>query len=66
LTYASVYGVSFHKTLLWKRGVIASPYARDPQKMSLNRDDIAAIEHLWPRISEATLEDYPLKLGSQP
>jgi 4-hydroxy-tetrahydrodipicolinate synthase len=23
LTYASVYGVSFHKTVLWKRGVLA-------------------------------------------
>lgn len=61
LTYASIYGVSFHKTVLWKRGVLASPYARDPQKISLNQDDIDAIGNLWERISAFTLEEYPLK-----
>lgn len=61
LTYASMYGVSFHKYVLWRRGVLKSPYARDPQKISLNADDISAIEHLWSRIEDYTLADYPLK-----
>ncbi len=59
LTYASMYGVSFHKYVLWRRGVLQSPFARDPQKISLNRDDISAIEHLWSRIADYTLSDYP-------
>ena len=60
LNYAAVYGVSFHKYVLWRRGVLRSPYVRDPQKISLNADDISAIESLWARISEFTLSDYPL------
>lgn len=59
LNYAAVYGISFHKYVLWRRGVLRSPYARDPQKIDLNRDDIAAVEALWSRISEYTLSDYP-------
>jgi dihydrodipicolinate synthase/N-acetylneuraminate lyase len=58
LTYASMYGVSFHKYVLWQRGVLNSPYARDPQKTSLNDDDKTAIARLWPRIAEHTLPDF--------
>lgn len=61
LTYASMYGVVFHKYVLWRRGVLNSPFARDPQKISLNVDDISAIEHLWSRITEYTVPDYPFK-----
>lgn len=61
LTYASMYGVAFHKYVLWQRGVLRSPFARDPQKATLNNDDIQAIEHLWSRIEEYTLADYPLQ-----
>jgi len=61
LTYASMYGVSFHKYVLWRRGVLSSPFVRDPQKITLNADDIRAIEHLWSRIADYTLSDYPLK-----
>ena len=38
LNYATVYGVSFHKFVMWRRGVLKSPFARDPQKISLNAD----------------------------
>ncbi|MEM6530802.1 MAG: dihydrodipicolinate synthase family protein, partial [Chloroflexota bacterium] len=58
LTYAAMYGVSFHKYVLWQRGVLASSFARDPQKNSLNDDDIAAITRLWGRIAEYTLPDF--------
>lgn len=61
LNYAMVYGVSLHKYVMWRRGVIASPFARDPQKLSLNRDDIAAVERLWPRIAEYTVAEFPFK-----
>lgn len=61
LTYASMYGVSFHKYILWRRGVLQSPFVRDPQKITLNIDDIHAIEHLWARIADYTLPDYPFE-----
>ena len=60
LTYASMYGVSFHKYILWRRGVLDSPYVRDPQKTDLNAEDIQAIEYLWKRIESYTLASYPL------
>lgn len=61
LTYAAMYGISFHKYVLWRRGVCQSPFARDPQKIAMNDDDIKAIEHLWSRISDYTLVDFPFK-----
>ena len=59
LNYAMVYGVSLHKYIMWRRGVIDSPFARDPQKISLNRDDILAVERLWPRIAQYTVAEFP-------
>jgi 4-hydroxy-tetrahydrodipicolinate synthase len=59
LTYASMYGASFHKYVMWRRKVLASPFVRDPQKTDMNTEDIQAIEHLWPLIAEHTLSDYP-------
>ena len=59
LNYAMVYGVSLHKFILWRRGVIDSPYARDPQKISLNNDDIGAVERLWQGIADHTVAEYP-------
>ncbi len=59
LNYAMVYGVSLHKYVLWRRGVLRSPVVRDPQKISLNADDIAALERLWPRIAAYTNADFP-------
>ncbi len=61
LNYAMVYGVSLHKYVLWRRGVIDSPYARDPQKISLNADDIRAIEQLWQRIADYTVAEFRFK-----
>ena len=59
LNYAMVYGVSLHKYVLWRRGVIDSPYVRDPQKLNLDAADIAAIEALWQRISDYAIADFP-------
>lgn len=59
LNYAMVYGVSLHKYVLWRRGVIDSPYARDPQKIGLNQDDIRAVEVLWQRIADHSVAGYP-------
>lgn len=61
LNYATVYGVSFHKFVMWRRGILKSPYARDPQKISLNADDIRAIEALWPLVAAFTVADYPFE-----
>ncbi|MYD09049.1 MAG: dihydrodipicolinate synthase family protein [Chloroflexi bacterium] len=61
LNYAMVYGVSLHKYVMWRRGVIDSPFARDPQKLSLNRDDIAAVERMWPRVAEYTVAEFPFR-----
>ena len=59
LNYAMVYGVSLHKFVLWRRGVLDSPFARDPQKINLDKDDIRAVEALWARIVEYANPDYP-------
>ena len=58
LNYAMVYGVSLHKYVMWRRGVIDSPFARDPQKISLNQDDMLAVERLWPRIADHTVAEF--------
>ena len=60
LTYASMYGVSFHKYLLWRRGVLTAPFARDPQKTTLDKGDIAAIEKYWKLVEDDVLEGYEL------
>ena len=59
LNYAMVYGVSLHKYVMWRRGVLRSPQVRDPQKIGLNGDDISAVERLWERIAEYTVPDFP-------
>ena len=59
LNYAMVYGVSLHKYVLWRRGVIDSPHVRDPQKLSLDADDIAAVEALWQRIADHAIPEFP-------
>ncbi len=59
LNYAMVYGLSLHKFVLWRRGVLKSPFARDPQKLSLDADDISAIEGLWGRIADVASAEYP-------
>lgn len=61
LNYAMVYGVSLHKVALWRRGVIDSPFARDPQKISLDQHDIKAVEALWARIAEHTIAAFPFR-----
>ena len=61
LNYATVYGVSFHKYVMWRRGVLNSPFARDPQKISLDADDIHAVERLWSLVAEYAIADYPFE-----
>lgn len=58
LNYAMVYGVSLHKYVLWRRGVLDSPFVRDPQKITLNADDISAVENLWQRIADQTISPF--------
>ena len=59
LNYAMVYGVSLHKYVLWRRGLLDSPFVRDPQKLSLDADDIRALEDLWGRIAGDASAGYP-------
>lgn len=61
LNYAAIYGVTFHKYILWQRGVLASPTARDLQRTNLDEHDKKAISHYWKLIADATLDDYPLR-----
>lgn len=61
LNYASTYGVTLHKFLLWRRGVLRSPYARDPQRMALDRHDEQALLDYWHLIEGETLPAYPLR-----
>jgi len=58
LNYATVYGVSFHKYVMWRRGVLNSPFVRDPQKISLDADDIRAIKALWFLVAEDAIAEY--------
>ena len=60
LNYAMVYGVTLHKYVLQRRGVFRSDFARDPQKILLNSDDIRAVESLWESLSADAIEGYPL------
>lgn len=59
LNYATVYGVSFHKYVMWRRGILRSPFARDPQKISLDADDIRAVERLWQLVADDVHPGYP-------
>ena len=59
LNYAHVYGVSFHKFVMWRRGVLSSAFARDPQKINLNANDISAVERNWARLADVAHADYP-------
>ena len=60
LNYAMVYGVTLHKYVLRRRGVLRSDFARDPQKILLNPDDIRALESLWERVAADAIDGYPL------
>ena len=60
LNYAMVYGVSLHKFVLWRRGVLRSDVVRDPQKISLNADDIRAVESMWERVADDAIDGYPM------
>jgi len=62
LNYATVYGVSFHKYVMWRRGVLNSPFVRDPQKISLDADDIRAIKALWFLVAEYAIAEYPFEM----
>ncbi len=59
LNYAAVYGITLHKYVLWRRGVLGSAYVRDPQKIDLDSDDMRAVENLWQRVAEFAHSDYP-------
>ena len=58
LSHASVYGVTFHKFLLWKRGVLAHPTARDPQAIALDGYDEETIAALWRDVADEALDGY--------
>lgn len=59
LSFAAMYGVSFHKFVLWRRNVLSTPTARDPQAPPLNREDTRAISEMWQDIADVALEDFP-------
>lgn len=52
LFHASTHGAVFHKYLLWRRGVLASPAVRDPQAVYLDEEDERTIEDRIERLSD--------------
>lgn len=60
LIHAQTHGVTFHKWLLWRRGVLASSHARDPQQLPLDEHDKRTIEQRWQLVADEALADYPL------
>lgn len=61
LSIAAVHGVVFHKYVLWKRGVIASPAVRDPQALPLDAQDEQTIAALWRDVEDDALSDYAFR-----
>lgn len=61
LMHASVYGVSLHKYILWRRGVLNSQHVRDPQRIALDKYDEAAIAKYWTLIEAETVAEYPFR-----
>ena len=59
LTYAAIYGVTFHKYVLWRRGVLSTPHARDPQQIALDRHDEARIAQVWQHVEADAMSAYP-------
>lgn len=61
LFHAATYGATFHKYLLWRRGILSSPTARDPQAIALDDEDVRTIEERFARIVDLTVEGEPLE-----
>lgn len=59
LGYASMYGATFHKYVLHKRGVLGSPTHRDPQGIPIDAADATVIARAWSLIAEDALPAYP-------
>lgn len=53
LNLGSQYGVAFAKELLWRRGVIRTKVARDPQAASLDQWDLADLERFMEGLKPA-------------
>jgi len=60
LIHAQAHGITFHKWLLWRRGVLATPCARDPQQLPLDEHDKRTIEQRWQLVADEALAGYPL------
>lgn len=60
LFHAATYGATFHKYLLWRRGILSSPTARDPQAIALDEEDVRTIEERFADIADLTAEGEPL------
>jgi 4-hydroxy-tetrahydrodipicolinate synthase len=56
LSLASAYGVSFHKYLLWKRGVLSDQATRDPQATPLDDQDQIAVEVYWRAVADEAID----------
>ncbi len=53
LVLGSQYGVAFAKELLWRRGVIRTNVARDPQVQPLDEFDLADLERFMEQVKPA-------------
>lgn len=61
LNYAAMYGSSFHKYVLQRRGVLDSAHSRDPQRTDLDAGDKRAIKRAWPLIADYAIPEFPFK-----
>lgn len=61
LVFGQTYGISLHKFLLWRRGIITSRFARDPQQTRLDETEERTIARYWERVAAHALEGYELQ-----
>ena len=60
LFHATTYGVSLHKYLLWRRGVLRTPASRDPEAIHLDEDDKTTIAERFAAIADLVDPATPL------
>ena len=59
LFHAATYGVTLHKHILWRRGVLNTPCVRDPQAIYLDKHDAATADEVLASIEDLLLPEWP-------
>ena len=62
LFHAVTYGVTLHKYILWRRGVLKTPCVRDPQAIYLDEHDTATVDDSLASIEDLLLPEWPARV----